>query len=81
LCDAQFHDDAYQSDRREREQQVAFDVVQDAEAAIRPTPWMATRGSFRSADHLDTVTAFFVGLGLEVEGTRMFVEGEFLTLS
>ena len=28
--------------------------------------------------HQDTVTAFFVGLGLEVEGTRMFVEGEFL---
>jgi len=27
---------------------------------------------------LDTVTGFFVGLGLEVEGTRMFVEGEFL---
>ena len=27
--------------------------------------------------NLDTVTAFFVGLGLEVEG-RMFVEGEFL---
>src|SRR6476646_6722593 len=27
---------------------------------------------------LDNVTAFFVGLGLEVEGTRMFVEGEFL---
>ena len=27
---------------------------------------------------LDKVTAFFVGLGLEVEGTRMFVEGEFL---
>ena len=28
---------------------------------------------------LDTVTAFFVGLGLEVEdGSRMFVEGEFL---
>jgi catechol 2,3-dioxygenase-like lactoylglutathione lyase family enzyme len=26
---------------------------------------------------LDTVTAFFVGLGLEVEG-RMFVEGEFV---
>jgi catechol 2,3-dioxygenase-like lactoylglutathione lyase family enzyme len=26
---------------------------------------------------LDTVTAFFVGLGLEVEG-RMFLEGEFL---
>src|SRR5437867_565716 len=26
---------------------------------------------------LDTVTSFFVGLGLEVEGT-MFVEGEFL---
>lgn len=24
------------------------------------------------------MTAFFVGLGLEVEGTRMFVEGEFL---
>ncbi len=28
---------------------------------------------------LDTVTAFFVGLGLEVEG-RMFVEGEFLDI-
>jgi len=28
--------------------------------------------------NLDTATAFFVGLGLEVEGTRMFVEGEFL---
>jgi catechol 2,3-dioxygenase-like lactoylglutathione lyase family enzyme len=27
---------------------------------------------------LDRVTAFFRGLGLEVEGTRMFVEGEFL---
>ena len=27
---------------------------------------------------LDTVTAFFVGLGLEVEGARMSVEGEFL---
>src|SRR5664280_2777725 len=27
---------------------------------------------------LDTATAFFVGLGLEIEGTRMFVEGEFL---
>lgn len=27
---------------------------------------------------LDKVTAFFVGLGLEVEGTRMFVEGEFV---
>ncbi len=27
---------------------------------------------------LNTVMAFFVGLGLEVEGTRMFVEGEFL---
>jgi len=27
---------------------------------------------------LETVTAFFVGLGLQVEGTRMFVEGEFL---
>jgi catechol 2,3-dioxygenase-like lactoylglutathione lyase family enzyme len=27
---------------------------------------------------LDEVTAFFLGLGLEVEGTRMFVEGEFL---
>jgi catechol 2,3-dioxygenase-like lactoylglutathione lyase family enzyme len=26
----------------------------------------------------DTVTAFFVGLGLEVEGMRMFVEGEFI---
>jgi catechol 2,3-dioxygenase-like lactoylglutathione lyase family enzyme len=26
---------------------------------------------------LDTVTAFFVGLGLEVEGARMFVEGDF----
>ena len=27
---------------------------------------------------LDRATAFFVGLGLEVEGARMFVEGEFL---
>lgn len=27
---------------------------------------------------LDAVTEFFVKLGLEVEGTRMFVEGEFL---
>jgi catechol 2,3-dioxygenase-like lactoylglutathione lyase family enzyme len=27
---------------------------------------------------LDTVTAFFVSLGLEVEGSRMFIEGEFL---
>ena len=27
---------------------------------------------------LDPVTEFFVGLGLEVEGPRMFVEGEFL---
>jgi catechol 2,3-dioxygenase-like lactoylglutathione lyase family enzyme len=27
---------------------------------------------------LDKVTAFFVGLGLEVEGTRMFVDGDFL---
>src|SRR5688500_18477560 len=27
---------------------------------------------------LDRVTAFFVGLRLEVEGTRMFLEGEFL---
>ncbi len=27
---------------------------------------------------LDGATAFFVGLGLEVAGTRMFVEGEFL---
>jgi catechol 2,3-dioxygenase-like lactoylglutathione lyase family enzyme len=27
---------------------------------------------------LDKATGFFVGLGLEVEGTRMFVEGEFL---
>jgi catechol 2,3-dioxygenase-like lactoylglutathione lyase family enzyme len=30
-----------------------------------------------TVDDLDTVTAFFVGLGLEVEG-RTFVEGEFL---
>src|SRR5271154_3689776 len=27
---------------------------------------------------LDRATAFFIGLGFEVEGTRMFVEGEFL---
>jgi catechol 2,3-dioxygenase-like lactoylglutathione lyase family enzyme len=27
---------------------------------------------------LESVTAFFVGLGLEVEGSRMSVEGEFL---
>ena len=31
-----------------------------------------------TVEDLDTVTAFFVGLGLEVEGTRMFGEGEFL---
>ena len=30
-----------------------------------------------TVDDLESVTAFFVGLGLEVEG-RMFVEGEFL---
>lgn len=30
-----------------------------------------------TVEDLDSVTAFFVGLGLEVEG-RMFVEGEFL---
>jgi catechol 2,3-dioxygenase-like lactoylglutathione lyase family enzyme len=30
-----------------------------------------------TVDDLDLVTAFFVGLGLELEG-RMFVEGEFL---
>lgn len=30
-----------------------------------------------TVDDLDTVTAFFVGLGLEVEG-RMFIEGEFI---
>jgi catechol 2,3-dioxygenase-like lactoylglutathione lyase family enzyme len=30
-----------------------------------------------TVEDLDAVTAFFVGLGLEVEG-RMFVEGEFL---
>lgn len=29
---------------------------------------------------LDSVTALFLGLGLEVEGTRMFVEGEFLDM-
>jgi catechol 2,3-dioxygenase-like lactoylglutathione lyase family enzyme len=28
--------------------------------------------------NLDQETAFFVGLGLEVEGRRMFVDGEFL---
>ena len=28
--------------------------------------------------NLEKVAAFFVGLGLQVEGTRMFVEGEFL---
>jgi catechol 2,3-dioxygenase-like lactoylglutathione lyase family enzyme len=45
---------------------------------------MATMSHVRRFDHvgitvadLDTVTAFFVRLGLEVEG-RMFVEGEFL---
>src|SRR4051812_48518162 len=27
---------------------------------------------------LDAMTAFFVGLGFEVEGSRMFVEGDFL---
>ena len=30
-----------------------------------------------TVDDLDSVTAFFVGLGLEVEG-RMFIEGDFL---
>jgi catechol 2,3-dioxygenase-like lactoylglutathione lyase family enzyme len=30
-----------------------------------------------TVDDLDLVTAFFVGLGLEVEG-RTFLEGEFL---
>src|SRR5436309_16064237 len=30
-----------------------------------------------TVEDLDTVTAFFVGLGLEVEG-RMFMEGEFV---
>src|ERR1700748_741714 len=45
---------------------------------------MAAMSSIKRFDHvgvtvddLDSVTAFFVGLGLEVEG-RMFVEGEFL---
>src|ERR1700709_1624132 len=31
-----------------------------------------------TAADLDTATAVFLGLGLEVEGERMFVEGEFL---
>lgn len=42
-------------------------------------------GQIRRFDHigitvadLDTATAFFVGLGLEVEGSRMAIEGEFL---
>src|SRR6476661_2396526 len=45
---------------------------------------MSLVGQLRAFDHvgitvadLDVATAFFVGLGLEVEG-RMFVEGEFL---
>jgi hypothetical protein len=45
---------------------------------------MAAMSQIKSLDHigltvadLDTVTAFFVGLGLDVEG-RTFVEGEFL---
>jgi catechol 2,3-dioxygenase-like lactoylglutathione lyase family enzyme len=45
----------------------------------------ASMGHIRRFDHvgitvadLGTATAFFVGLGLEVEGARMFVEGEFL---
>jgi len=45
---------------------------------------MAAMSQIKRFDHvgvtvadLDTVTAFFVGLGLEVEG-RTFVEGEFL---
>jgi catechol 2,3-dioxygenase-like lactoylglutathione lyase family enzyme len=45
---------------------------------------MAAMAHVRAFDHvgitvadLDTVTAFFVGLGLEVEG-RTFLEGEFL---
>jgi catechol 2,3-dioxygenase-like lactoylglutathione lyase family enzyme len=46
---------------------------------------MDTMSHVRRFDHvgitvadLNTVRAFFVGLGFEVEGTRMFVEGEFL---
>src|SRR3712207_7100892 len=48
-------------------------------------PYTTLFRSVRRFDHvgitvadLDTVTAFLVGLGLEVEGTRMSVEGEFL---
>jgi len=42
-----------------------------------------TRATLRPGGRhdLDTATAFFVGLGLEVEGTRMFVEGECRTAS
>jgi len=62
-------------------------------AAVGSVPGRATTRALEAApmpyvrrfDHvgitvadLDTVTAFFVGLGLEVEGTQMFVEGAFL---
>jgi catechol 2,3-dioxygenase-like lactoylglutathione lyase family enzyme len=65
--------------------------VSDVETAPSATSleWRDTTSSWRMTparrfDHvgitvadLDTVTGFFVGLSLEVEG-RMFVEGEFL---
>jgi catechol 2,3-dioxygenase-like lactoylglutathione lyase family enzyme len=65
--------------------------VSDVETAPSATSleWIDTTSSWRMTparrfDHvgitvadLDTVTGFFVGLSLEVEG-RMFVEGEFL---
>ena len=54
------------------------------EGAPHLTEETAPMASIRRFDHvgitvadLDAVTAFFVGLGLEVEG-RMFVEGEFV---
>jgi catechol 2,3-dioxygenase-like lactoylglutathione lyase family enzyme len=61
-------------------------VVRGPYAMIRPHEYgrMDSVSQVRRFDHvgitvadLDTVTAFFVGLGLEVEG-RQFVEGEFL---
>jgi catechol 2,3-dioxygenase-like lactoylglutathione lyase family enzyme len=48
-----------------------------ADRAVRCWLWAGFDHVGISVADLDTVTWFFVGLGLEVEG-RMFVEGEFL---
>ena len=61
-------------------------MVEEVEELQLPaTPEQPTVSHVRRFDHvgitvadLEVVTAFFVKLGLEVEGARMFVEGEFL---